>query len=303
VPIRGENGEVVGIAGITRDVTQLKTAEENIQRLNEDLERRVIDRTAKLAAANRLLEAEIGERREAERKIRTYQERLRSLASEISLAEERERRHIAVGLHDQVAQTLALIQIKLQEMRKTVPDGALARELDECVELIHQPIHDTRTLMFNLSPPVLYAFGLKAAAAWLVEQQHGRNGLSVTFEDDEQPKPLDQTVSVLLFRAIRELLTNVVKHSHAQNACVWLEVDGSTLRAGVEDDGRGFDTASLGGDGDSLSGFGLFSIREQLERVGGTMRIATTGGAGSRIILTVPLQHEVAAAPVQGDVR
>jgi PAS domain S-box-containing protein len=291
VPIQGEAGDIVGIAGITRDISAVKRAEEEIRQLNEALEQRVADRTARLEAANKRLEAEVAERREAERQIHIYQERLRSLASELSLAEERERRRIAIDLHDQIGQTLALIQIRLQTMREAVVKGPLARELDACVELIRQPIQDTRSLVFNLSPPVLYDLGLASAAAWIVDQHQGRRGLKIAFEDDERPKPLDEAVSVLVFRAIRELVTNVVKHSQARTARVWLQTGAQTLRVGVEDDGCGFasvNPASQGGAG----GFGLFSIREQLERVGGSMDINSSPGGGSRIILSVPLQKD-----------
>ncbi len=300
VPIHGAGGDIVGIAGITRDITAVKRAEEEIRQLNEELEQRVADRTAMLEAANRQLQAEIAERREAEHKVLIYQERLRSLASELSLAEERERRRIAVDLHDQIGQTLALIQIRLQTMRETTPQGSLAGELDACVELIRQPIRDIRSLVFNLSPPVLYDLGLEAAASWIVDQHRGRRGLRIAFEADEQTKPLDQAVSVLVFRAIRELLTNVVKHSNARSAKVWLRTEGQTLCVGVDDDGRGFDATNLGPHSDSAGGFGLFSIREQLERVGGTMKIESTAGGGSRIMLSVPLQAAQTAHEQKG---
>ena len=290
VPMRDPDGRIVGTAGITREITDLKRAEDEIRKLNEELERRVADRTAKLLTTNRRLKAEIAERRQAERQVRRYQERLKSLASELSLAEERERRRIAVDLHDQIGQTLALIQIKLQELRESAPPGTLAGALDECVDLIRQPIQDTRSLVFNLSPPVLYDLGFEAAAAWLVEQHDRRAGISMTFEDDEQSKPLEQAVSVLLFRAIRELLTNVVKHSRAGKARVWLRRCEGELRTGVEDDGRGFDASTIGSAADKTGGFGLFSIREQLDRLGGRFEIDSSSGGGCRIILTVPLK-------------
>lgn len=293
VPMRDGAGQIVGTAGITREITDLKRAEDEIRKLNEELERRVADRTAKLETTNRRLEGEIAERRQAERQVKNYQERLKSLASELSLAEERERRRIAVDLHDQIGQTLALIQIKLQELREGAPAGKLAKALDECVELIRQPIQDTRSLVFNLSPPVLYDLGFEAAAAWLVEQHDQRAGIRMAFEDDERSKPLEQAVSVLLFRAIRELLTNVVKHSRAANARVWLQRGDGELRAGVEDDGRGFDASTIGSAADKTGGFGLFSIREQLDRLGGKFEIdSTSGGGGCRIILTVPLSEQ-----------
>jgi signal transduction histidine kinase len=121
-------------------------------------------------------------------------------------------------------------------------------------------------------------------------------GLRVSFEDDEESKPLDQAVSILLFRAIRELLTNIIKHSKAKNARVSLSRDENSLRVCVEDDGRGFDINGSSVDGGGAvsaggsAGFGLFSIREQLDRIGGTMHITSAPGQGCRIVLTAPLQ-------------
>ena len=290
VPIRDSTGEIVGIAGITREITQQKRADEEIRLLNQELERRVADRTAKLEAVNRALESEIAERRQAEAQIQVYQERLRSLASELSLAEERERRRIAVELHDEIGQPMALIQIKLQALRESIKKGPMAREIDQCVDLLGDPIQKTRTLVFNLSPPVLYDLGFEAAAAWLVEQHDGRMGIRMRFEDDEQPKPLDHAVAVLLFRAIRELLTNVEKHSRARQASVSLTLEGDWVCASVVDDGRGFDVAASEAPAERSKRFGLFSVREQIERIGGILNLDSTPGDGCRIKIKVPLK-------------
>ena len=167
VPIRDSSGEIMGIAGITRDITLLKRAEDEIRNSTKSWSGAspIAPRNSKRPTANSRPKSPSAAR--PKQTIRMYQERLRSLASELSLAEERERRRIAVDLHDQIGQTLALIQIKLQAMRETTPDGPRADGLDACVNLIRQPIQDTRSLVFNLSPPVLYDLGLEAAAAWV----------------------------------------------------------------------------------------------------------------------------------------
>jgi signal transduction histidine kinase len=117
------------------------------------------------------------------------QQRLRSLASELILAEERERRRIAMALHDRVAQTLALSKLKLEAVQESVSSTDLAKPLDEIYRLIEQAIQDTRSLTFEVSPPILYQLGLEAAVEWLTERVQDRHGILSNFEDDGQPKP------------------------------------------------------------------------------------------------------------------
>ena len=277
IPIRDAAGDIVGTAGITRDITAMKRAEEQIRQLNEHLEQRVAERTAQLKVTN---------------------QRLRSLASELSLAEERERRRIAINLHDQIGQSLALLQIKLESTMKSVEDPAVIAALQQCVDLVGQPILDTRALVSDLSPTVLYDLGFQQAVAWLVDNHAARHGIRIELKADDAPKPLDEAVRVILFRATRELLVNLVKHSKATRGVLTIRSIRSTLEVALADDGVGFDALAIGGHGPT-SGFGLFSIREQLERLGGRMSIESSPGRGCRVTLTAPLQVMSANNPLR----
>ena len=149
-----------------------------------------------------------------------YQDNLRSLASSLSLAEERERRRLAVYLHDQIGHTLALANIRLGELQKSLPSqcpGFPTGELEKAGSLLEQAIRDTHSLTFKISSPILYELGLDAALEWLTEQVQKDHGISTRFISDSRTDHLDDDVRVLLYQAVNELLVNVVKHAQAQN--------------------------------------------------------------------------------------
>ncbi len=161
---------------------------------------------------------DITERRESEEKIRTYQAQLQSLASELSLTEERERRRLATVLHDHIAQLLVVAKGKFEKLQESALYRSLANPMEEIRKLIEESIRYTRSLVFELSPPILYDLGFEPAMEWLAEHMENQYGLVVHVEDDGQPKPLDNEARVLLFRAVRELLFNVLKHAQASSA-------------------------------------------------------------------------------------
>jgi PAS domain S-box-containing protein len=241
-----------------------------------------------------IIARDITERKRAEDQLLAYQERLQSLASELSLAEERERRRIARDLHDRIGQTLAICKIKLGALRASASSTELAEPLDEIHELIDEIIQETRSLTFEVSSPILYELGLEAAVEWLVEQIQEQHGLLSHFEDDRQPKPLDDDVRVLLFQAVRELLTNVAKHAQAHNVKVSLRREDSNIKITVEDDGNGFDTSDVVSHWSRAEGFGLFSIRERLGHFGGRLEVESKPGHGTWVTLAAPLKRNEA---------
>jgi PAS domain S-box-containing protein len=232
--------------------------------------------------------SDVTARREADERIRSYQERLRQMAFDAALAEERERRRIAVDLHDRIGQSLALAQMKLDAARETLAGGA-RDAVDAAVELVKQSITDARTLTFDLSPPILYDLGLKEALAWLAEDMERRYGLKVELKaEDDAPVPLDDTTSALLFRAVRELLTNVFKHAKVPTAQVSIRRAESSVHIDVADEGVGFDVVDAVS-GSATPGFGLFSVREQIGRLGGKLDIESVPRQGTRVSLQIPL--------------
>jgi signal transduction histidine kinase len=232
-----------------------------------------------------IIQRDITERKKAEEEVRVYQEQLRSLASELSLAEERERRRIATDLHDHIGQTLAITKLKLGALRDALLSNGHGELLSEIWSLVDQTIKYTKSLTFELSPPILYELGFEATIEWLGEQMQKQHGIIFSFDSDGIPNSLDKDVSVLMFQAVRELFVNVVKHASAQNVKVFIRRMNEDMEIAVEDDGIGFDLDKL-----ERNTFGFFSIRERLKRFGGTFVIETEPGHGTKVVLTAPVR-------------
>jgi len=233
---------------------------------------------------------DITERKIAENKLLTYQEKLRSLASELSLVEERERRSIATDLHDQIGQTLSVIKMKCSELRDSVDAPNIILQIDEVENLVKQTIEDTRTLTFELSPPVLYELGLVAAVDWLAEQFQTKHKLKCTVEADSTPKPLNQDIEVVLFRSVRELLVNIVKHAQAAKVKITIRSNKKNLRIRVTDDGIGFSPETKATRAYKDQQFGLFNITERIRHLGGRLEVDSQRGKGTMVSLVAPLK-------------
>ena len=223
----------------------------------------------------------IQDRKSSEEQVLAYQEQLQSLAAELSLSEERERRRIATNLHDRIGQSLAFARLKLAALSQQ------HQEIKPVQELIEQAIVDTRSLTFELSPPVLYELGLVPALEWLTRKIQQEHNLQTRFHDDGQPKPLHDNFRVVLFQAVRELLVNVVKHARATHAQVVLRRDGDALRIIIEDDGVGFEVSKARTE--AARAFGLFNVRERVEYLGGRVKIRSEAKCGTRVTLIAPL--------------
>jgi PAS domain S-box-containing protein len=236
---------------------------------------------------------DITERKQAEQKLLEDQAQLKSLASQLTLAEEHERRRLATELHDRISQALVISKIKLDALRKSGRNRKLDKALEDICNSIGQTIRDTRTLTFDLGSPVLHELGFETAVSELLTDRiQKKHGITVEFEDDGEPKPLDDDVRILLFRDVRELLTNVDKHASAHKVKVSIRKVGSEIHISVEDDGWGFDTKKVAATAVREGGFGLFSIRERLENLGGHLQIDSAPGCGCKVTIMAPLKKE-----------
>ncbi len=162
--------------------------------------------------------------------------------------------------------------------------------------LLTQTIAATRTLTFELSPPILYDLGLAAALDWLAEKTTAQHAIPVVFTQQGDVGDIDQPLAILLFQSVRELLFNMVKHAKATQAAILLRDDAPDVEIVVTDNGAGFDAARLDAHGHAQGGFGLFSIRERLGSQGGYMEIESSPGNGARITLVSPMRPAATSA-------
>jgi PAS domain S-box-containing protein len=231
-------------------------------------------------------------RKRAEQQLLNYQNKLRKLGAELTLAEERERRRIAVGVHDQIGQRLALAKLALQSLQASTEEADTSRIVEGVCQDIDKVLEDTHSLTFELSNPILYEVGFEPAVeSWLLEQVQDRHGIECTFEADENPAELGKETRVVLFDIVRELLTNVIKHAQAKQVDVRIRRIDGTVQVSVQDDGIGFQPPRSGAYVSESGGFGLFNIREKLDYLGGSITIESAPGEGTCIVVVVPLTY------------
>jgi signal transduction histidine kinase len=218
--------------------------------------------------------------------------RLAKLMSELLLTEERERRELAAELHDSLAQLLSLAKMKLSLVRASLvrPAEKAERYVQETEEVVNRSIKFTRSLMAEFDPPQFEELGLAGALVWLKDRMQQHN-LSVILQLESDSVIVPHYQVVLLYKSIRELLMNVIKHSGVRTVNIALRIQaGHTLTITVKDEGIGFRMPT----GNSLQPerhFGLRSVGERIEDLGGQLRIESDIGKGCTVTITVPLQY------------
>jgi CheY-like chemotaxis protein len=249
--------------GLLQDITPRRQAEEGLRQLTAELEQRVAKRTEELLQS---------------------ENRLRALSRELNLAEQRERRRLATDLHDYLAQLLVLGRIKLAQAKAgELPQNSMTL-INETEAVLTQALSYTRSLVGQLCPPVLKEFGLVVALKWLAEQMQ-QHHLTVTVHAEGDRLPLADDQAVLLFQSARELLMNTVKHASTDRATVTVSRLDGVLRVVVEDKGCGFDETVA----PVTSQFGLFSIKERMQALGGRFIMLSEAGKGTTATLALPL--------------
>jgi signal transduction histidine kinase len=228
------------------------------------------------------------DRQEINRQIRTYQRQLRRLASELSLAEARERREIASDLHDHIGQALAYVSQKVTLLQGNSIFSGMENDFTEILSILNQTIRYTRDLTVAISPPVLYELGLPAAIDWLAERAQNRHGFRVRSSQTGVPHEVSEDIRVFIFKSIQELISNVAKHAEASQVDIRTTWAKEGIVIAVIDDGCGFDVTSFDNGLSSDCCFGLFSIRERLSYTGGSLNIDSQPGHGTRVSISMP---------------
>lgn len=237
---------------------------------------------------------DITERVRWEAELEHNQEELRKLASELSLAEQRERERIGQELHDGVSQLLSSSILRMTVLKDMGLPEAVAESINTVCGILEQTLKQTRSLTFELSCPMLNELGLAAALEELCSSMSHEYSIRFEFKGNKELLPIAMDHRIVLYRSTRELLINVMKHSGAKWAGVHLDrVDGH-LRICVKDDGKGFNAEMAGKGFSPTGGFGLFNIGEYFRHAGGNLKIKSIPGDGTEVVLSVPLevQHE-----------
>ncbi|PIE54041.1 MAG: histidine kinase [Dethiosulfovibrio peptidovorans] len=235
--------------------------------------------------------------REKQELLLEYREELRGLAAQLTLSEEQTRRAIATQLHDTIGYSLVSLLHRLQSFRE---NGISPEAIDQAIQSVEALIEDSRDLMFQVSPPTLYELGLNPALEALAERLLKPEAIAYDFQGGNLTHQADNQICILLYQMTRELLVNVIKHAQASHVSIRVHRGPGKIQVVVEDDGVGFPhpfTLKWG----QLKGFGLFSIRERLHPIGGSIKIISEPGAGATIAMTAPLfmphPHGAAKAP------
>jgi PAS domain S-box-containing protein len=263
-PFRLHHNEVAGAVTIVQDITARKNAERKLHELTADLEKKVSERTA--LAENR-------------------SKQLQALSVELIEAEERERKRIAQVLHDDLQQLLAGARLMLQSVSANLPPMP---EIGEVQQLLEESIKKSRNLSHELSPAVLHHSGLVTALEWLTGQMKVQFGLNAALEDNTEITLENQPIKAFVFRAVQELLFNIVKHASLNSARIEVSNSPENFSVTVIDQGKGFDPEVLKRF-QGKTGFGLLTIRERANYIGAQLVIDSAPGRGSRFTLKIPV--------------
>jgi PAS domain S-box-containing protein len=267
-PERDHQGRIVAYDGLLRDISKRKRAEEAIQKLNEELEQRVAQRTAELEAAN---------------------DALRSLSARLLRAEESERRRISRELHDDFSQRLAMLSVAIESL-KAVEGVApeTSRRLQTMGKTVAEIAEDCHRLAYSLHPSILDHLGLSAALRRYAQELSAHQGIEVVLRERGFPRELDAGKASCLYRIAQEALSNVARHSMSPRATLRLIGGARAVRLTVRDYGEGFDVNERRRRAETL---GLVSMEERAHLIGGTLTIQSAPGKNTIIRATCPLER------------
>ena len=276
IPLFDDNGELTGLLGVGEDITERKRVEQALQRVYDELEQRVEDRTAAL--------------RQSETALTANQEELRKLAGNLLTAQEAERRSFARELHDDLTQRLAILALDVDALAREhaqLPES-MRVQIRELQGRIADIASDAQGMARRLHPSILDDLGLVKALKAECAHFANREGIDVSFEHHDVSARLPRVLSLCLYRIAQESLRNIGKHAQSPDAVVDLTVDDrGDIRLTVEDHGSGFSFGETHG-----KGLGLVSMRERARLIGGICSVHSTPGEGTKVDVRLPMGGE-----------
>ena len=252
--LRNRKGELVGFGKVTRDATEKMHAQKKLER-------------------------EVAERRDAERQLHISEKSLRELSLHLLRTQDEERRQIGRDLHDSLGQYLAVLKMKLDSLSLLFGQtgGPAAQDLVACVHLTEDCIKEVRTASYLLYPPMLEELGLKSAIPWYLDGFSSRSGVKTTFTVEAEFGRISRDAELALFRVLQEGLTNVHRHSGSETAYVRLSVADGFCTLEIADEGVGMPQQYLEGPGEEACAFGvgLRGMSERVRQLGGRLEVVS----------------------------
>lgn len=278
---------------IIRDITEHKRTQEALQGAHDLLDQRVKERTAELELANEQLRLKIEEHQRAEEALRESEQARRLLASQLIIAEEKERKRIAQELHDGIGQTLNAIKFRaehsLQQTGEPL-DRERAKSLTYIVPMIQEAVEEVRRICMDLRPSVLDDLGILATMSWFCRKfQTIYPNILIEQKTNIKEEEIPALMKTTIFRVLQEALNNIAKHSQAQRVHLSLWKKNNFLKLTIEDNGEGFSPEQALSQKSDHHGLGLRSMKERVELSGGSWAIESTPGAGTRVLASWPL--------------
>jgi signal transduction histidine kinase len=269
--LEDNNGQPRGLAKIARDATAQQQSEQALRHARDQLEQRVLERTADLMATNNELERAMSQREQLEREL-----------LEIS---ERERRRIGQDLHDVVCQELTATALFLKSAGNKTKNPDAARSLAEAAEIVNRNVAIARDLARGFQPSVLDTGGLPAALRSLCKEAEQRHKIDCTLKLPKAVRIRNETIALNLFRIAQEAMRNATAHSGGDEIIICVERERDLVRLVIEDNGKGFRKKKGG------KGLGLHIMKYRANVLGGTLTISNRPTGGTRVVCEVPVKN------------
>ncbi len=217
-------------------------------------------------------------------------QRLHLQSGKILMAQEEERKRVARELHDEAAQSLTSILVRLRLLERSQDVEEAHREVQELRKLTSNTLDEIRRIALQLRPKILDDLGLESALSWQVENYSRAYATQINLQVTGLEGRLPSDLELVLYRVVQEALTNVAKYAHAKHISITLTGDKNNLELKVSDDGEGFEASML--PVDAPHGLGLLGMRERLMMVGGKLTVSSEPGKGTQIIAQIPLEYQ-----------